>query len=130
VAAYVDGCLDVMAAEGMLDRARRPSVVKHVVEDNRPESGHLQVCYPSPMTGLFEPSVKLGQKVAVGDSIGRVSDCAGHESTTVESAQDGIVLCLRAFARVAKGDSLAVVLETDEVDDSGLDETDQPLEKC
>jgi predicted deacylase len=63
------------------------------------------------MTGLFEPSVKLGQKVAIGDAIGRVSDPPGEHRATVESQQEGIVLCLRAFAHVKEGDSLAVILE-------------------
>ena len=113
VTAYVAGCLDVMAAAGMLDRSPRPSMVEHVVEDDRAESGHMQVSCPSPMTGLFEPSLKLAQKVAVGERIGRVTDDAGQESKSIESTQEGIVLCLRAFARVQEGDSLAVVLELD-----------------
>ena len=113
VAAYVAGCLDVMAAEGMLDRPPRPAIVRHVVEDRRPESGHMQVCYPSPISGLFEPSVKLGERISIGDTIGRVTDCPGPNSASIESTQEGIVLCLRAFSRVAAGDSLAVVLESD-----------------
>jgi predicted deacylase len=124
VAAYVDGCLDLMAAEGMLDRPRRPSVVKHVVEDDRPASGHMQVCYPSPISGLFEPAVKLGDKVVAGDMIGRVTDCVEGQSATVESTQEGIVLCLRAFARVDQGDSLAVVLEIDKPDTCETNLTD------
>jgi predicted deacylase len=113
VAAYADGCLDVMANQGMLDRPRRPSIVQHVVEDDRPESGHLQVCYPSPIAGLFEPALKLGDKVVVGDTIGRVSDCVEHQTASIESTQEGIILCLRTFAHVDQGDSLAVVLEVD-----------------
>jgi predicted deacylase len=113
VAAYVDGCLDVMAVEGMLDRPRRPSVVKHVVEDDRPQSGHMQVCYPSPMSGLFEPALKLGDKVVAGDTIGRVIDCVEQQSASIASTQEGIILCLRVFAHVDQGDSLAVVLELD-----------------
>ena len=100
-----------MAAEGMLERPRRPSLIRHVVEDDRPESGHLQVCCPSPISGLFEPAVKLGDKVVAGEIIGRVTDSVGQQSTPVESTQEGIILCLRAFARVDQGDSLAVVLE-------------------
>jgi predicted deacylase len=113
VAAYVEGCLGVMAAEGMLDRPSQPSVVEHVVEDDRPESGHLQVCHPAPMAGLFEPSVELGQRVAIGEPIGRVSDALGRRSVCVGSTREGIVLCLRALAHVDQGDSLAVVLEID-----------------
>jgi len=127
VAAYVEGCLGVMAAEGMLDRPPRPSVVEHVVEDDRPGSGHLQVCHPSPMAGLFEPAVRLGQNVRVGDAIGQVSDALGDRSATIESTKEGIVLCLRSLAHVSEGDSLAVVLE---IDASGLDPTDSPSGEC
>ncbi len=112
VDAYVDGCLGVMSELAVLDHPRSPGIVKHVVEDGRPQSGHLQVCYPSPMTGLFEPSVELGQKVAAGERIGRVTDWLGRRSVSIESEQEGIVLCLRAFCRVMEGDSLGVVLET------------------
>jgi len=151
VAAYVEGCLGVMAAEGMLsateqplhgragvprascpctgetpvapgranlsrsrfDRRPRPRVLEHVVEDDRPGSGHLQACYPSPMAGVFEPAVRLGEEVRVGDAIGQVSDALGERSATIESTEGGIVLCLRSLARVSEGDSLAVVLEID-----------------
>jgi predicted deacylase len=111
VAAYVDACLGLMAGVRMLDHPPRPSIVKHVVEDDRPASGHLQVCYPSPISGLFEPAVKLGDKVLAGEIIGRVTDSVDQQSTPVESTQEGIILCLRAFARVDQGDSLAVVLD-------------------
>jgi len=113
VSGYVAGCLDVAAELGMLDRSRRPSMVRHVVEDDRPESGHLQVCHPSPIGGLFEPRVALGEQVLRGDAIGRVTDDSGRRSASVESAREGIVLCLRSFARVEEGDSLAVVLEVE-----------------
>ncbi|MFH1267840.1 MAG: M14 family metallopeptidase [Planctomycetota bacterium] len=113
VEAYVEGCLDLMADQGMLDRRLRASVVEHVVEDDRPGSGHIQLCYPSPMTGLFEASVRLGEKVAAGDPIGRVTDVLGRQTALIESTQEGIVVCLRTFARVKEEDSLAVVLEVD-----------------
>src|SRR5207245_2667875 len=40
VEAYVEGCLNVMAELGMIDRARPASRVQHIVEDSRPNSGH------------------------------------------------------------------------------------------
>src|SRR6478735_759498 len=40
VDAYFDGCLSVMAALGMLERATIPSRVQIEVEDSRPNSGH------------------------------------------------------------------------------------------
>ena len=112
VADYVNGCLNLMAEFGMLDRRQDSPVPQLVVEDDRQQSGHLQVCYPSPMSGLFESCATLGQKVARGDTLGRVSDDLDARVVAVESTQDGIVICLRAFCRVSSGDSLAVILET------------------
>jgi predicted deacylase len=110
--AYVAGCLNVMACLGMLDRSLPPSRIAHVVEDARPEAGHLQVCNPSPAAGFFEPAVALGDPVRAGDLLGRVLDPLGSDPVEVRSQQSGLVLVLRALPSVSQGDSLAVILET------------------
>ena len=112
VEAYVDGCLNVMGMLGMIERAQPPSRVEHVVEDDRPDSGHMQVCYPSPMTGFFEPAVGLGDAIKKGDLFGTVADVLGNDVRTVPAEQSGIVLTLRTFTRVLEGDSLGVIVET------------------
>jgi predicted deacylase len=111
VEAYVSGCLNVMAALAMLDRTAPISAVETVVEDSRPQSGHLQICNPAPMDGFFEPAVKLGDRVQPGDMLGTVCDSLGRHNMTIQSQQAGIVLMLRSFPRVAAGDSVAVILE-------------------
>jgi predicted deacylase len=113
VDAYVEGCLNVMGCLGMIDRPLPRSRIEHVVEDNRPDSGFMQICYPSPMTGFFEPAVELGARVHVGDVLGTVSDVLGKTRQTIPFSQTGVVLVLRAVASVQRGDSLAVVLELD-----------------
>ena len=113
VETYVEGCRNVMACLGMIDHAAPPPVLEHVVEDDRPNAGHLQICNPSPLTGFFEPAVTLGERVRAGDPIGTVSDALGDVVKTVRARQDGLVLVLRTFARVREGDSVAVILETD-----------------
>lgn len=112
VAAYVAGCQNVMGEFGMLERPQPPSRVQHRIEDDRPGAGHLQVCNPSPLTGFFEAAVSLGDVVAPGDLLGTVCDVLGERVESVASQQAGMVLCLRAFARVQAGDSLAVIVET------------------
>jgi predicted deacylase len=112
VEAYVDGCLNVMGMLGMIERTQPPSRVEHVVEDDRPDSGHMQVCYPSPMTGFFEPAVGLGDAIKKGDLFGTVADVLGNDVRTVPAEQSGIVLTLRTFTRVLEGDSLGVIVET------------------
>lgn len=111
IQAYVDGCLNVMAHLGMIERTLPPSVVQFSVEDSRPNSGHMQRCYPSPAEGCFQAEVELGQPIAVGQALGSVADLLGEKCHPVLSQHRGRVLVLRSFPAVQKGDSLAVILE-------------------
>jgi predicted deacylase len=111
VQAYIDGCLNVMAHLGLIERELPPTNVQFVVEDSRPQSGHVQRCYPSPGSGCFEPAVELGQPIEAGQPLGFVSDPLTGERQTVVSHQMGRVLVLRSSPAVNPGDSLAVVLE-------------------
>lgn len=115
IEAYVEGCLNVMLLLGMIDRKPPASRIEEQVEDPRPQSGHMQVCNPSPMTGLFEPAVELGQFVEIDDVLGTVSDPLGEATATVRTRQRGRVLVLRSFPCVAEGDGLAVILESPEM---------------
>jgi len=121
VEAYVAGCLNVMQVVGTL---RVPSLanerssandgtrsVPTTVEDPRPGSGHMQRCYPAPLTGFFETAVELGQTIEVGQPLGWVVDPLGRERREVLSTQAGMVIVLRTFPSVKQGDSLAVILE-------------------
>jgi predicted deacylase len=71
----------------------------------------MQIQNPSPCEGFFEPAVSLGQRVAAGEPLGRVSDVLGKRVMTVSAQTPGIVLTLRTCPRVQAGDSLAVILE-------------------
>lgn len=112
VSAYVTGCLNVMGELGMLERPQPLPRIAHVVEDARPESGHMQICNLSPVDGFFEPAVTLGDRVAPGRLLGRVHPL-GAPAVEVVSRQSGLILVLRALPAVQQGDSLAVVLETE-----------------
>lgn len=114
VRAYVDGCLNVLGELGMLERARDESQVRYIVEDERPQSGFLQLRHPSPLTGIFEPAVDLEQRVTTGQQLGRVSDCTGRNTATIRAECDGIVLMLPALPRVRQGDAISVVLDAAE----------------
>lgn len=113
IAAYVEGCLNVMGEFEMLARPRTESRVRFVVEDDRENAGFMQVQNPAPIAGFFEPHVELGQAVRRGDALGTITDLLGSQVETVCSRQDGIVLVLRTFNRVLKGESLGVVLEVE-----------------
>lgn len=110
---YVNGCLNVMGYLKMIDRQQPKSVVERVVEDDRPQSGFMQICNPSPASGYFTPCVALGDEISAGDLIGTVTDVMGQIGHELVSQQTGIVLTLQTFSRVHEGAGLAVVLETD-----------------
>jgi predicted deacylase len=113
VDACVEGCMSVMAELGMIDRPRAESHIEHSVEDPRDQSGHLQIQHPSLCEGFFEPEVKLGDAVAVGQRLGAVSDTLGGRKEPVFAQQAGIILMLRWTRRVNAGDALAAILPSD-----------------
>ncbi len=113
VAAYVDGCLNVMSELGMLDRPLPASRVQYVVEDDRPSAGHMQIRNPAPRTGFFQPRVELGDRIEAGQPLGEIHDVLGDDPLPVSAQETGIVLVLRTFSRVLAGDALAVILETE-----------------
>ncbi len=111
VEAYVQGCLNVMGALGMIQRDQPPSRVEHVVEDNRPDSGNMQVCNPSPITGFFQSAVELGAVVQKGQLLGTVCSPVGDDVREISAETDGMVLVLRTFPGVREGETLGVVAE-------------------
>ncbi|MBX3451434.1 MAG: succinylglutamate desuccinylase/aspartoacylase family protein [Planctomycetaceae bacterium] len=104
------GCRNVAAELGMIaDPVQQRSRNPIIVEDARPQSGHLQIQHPSPCDGFFEPSVEIGEPIVEGQELGEVW---WHESSQkVVARQTGLVLALRTLARVHTGDALAVILE-------------------
>lgn len=108
---YVNGCRNVMIGLGMLKGIPPSSCVRYIVEDHRENAGHMQVCNPSPISGFFDPAVKLGDMLQVNDLIGTVCDPLGRVKSELRSAQSGVVIVLRSFRSVRAGDSLAVVME-------------------
>ena len=71
----------------------------------------MQIRNPAPMTGFFEPSVRLGGEVEAGNPLGTVTDILGDNIVEVASRESGTVIVLRTFSRVHAGDTLAVILE-------------------
>src|SRR5262249_31851631 len=110
---YFKGCLNILALLGMIQRpVFEPPAPPLVVEDDRPNSGHLQLNHPSPMEGLFVPLVKLGERVEKDQVLGSVSKVLGDDYLPVKPAHAGMVLLLHTFSRVDAGECLGVVLET------------------
>ena len=113
VRAYFEGCLNVMAEIGMLDPRPASPVPELVVEDPRPQSGHMQICHPSPAAGYFESVVALGQTVEQGQILGKVVKPKEASGVKVTADQSGRIVVLRTCPAVKEGDSLAVILETE-----------------
>ncbi len=111
VEACTDGCLGVMVELEMLHRTPPASQIRYHVEDDTPESGHMQVCNPSPVTGYFDTAVRLGDSVRQGDLLGTVVAMDGTR-TPVMADQQGLVIVLRTFPRVSAGQSVCVVMPT------------------
>ena len=111
VEALYEGCRRVLAEFAMINDDTTSCVAPVIYEDPRPSSGHMQVCYPAPLTGLFEPAVRLGERVEVGEPIGWVSDSFSGQRTEIPATDAGAVIVLRTYPRVDQGDALAVVLE-------------------
>jgi predicted deacylase len=110
-AAGAEGCLNVMSQLEMLEREPPPCAVEEIIEDTRPQSGHMQICNPAPITGFFEARVKLGDTVGVGDVLGSISSLAGDETREVLSEQAGRVIVLRKYPRVNADESIGVIAE-------------------
>jgi predicted deacylase len=111
VSAYAAGCQDVMSMLGMMDPSSHPRATQTLVEDDRPNSGYLQIAHPAPLAGLFEPMVTLGQHVGAGDVLGTVAPLPELAGERVVSLQHGVVVALATMRRVLKGEGLAVILE-------------------
>jgi predicted deacylase len=111
VEACARACRNVLIELGLLDGVP-PRFSPLVVEDPRPGSGHMQVCYPSPADGLFEPAAALGQPVRAGDLLGTVTDMRGDAIHSIVARQTGLLIVLHTLSRIESGMSVGVILET------------------
>jgi predicted deacylase len=113
VQAYVAGCLNVMRELAMLEMSKPENRVEQIVEDDRDQSGHLQLHHPSPADGFFEPAVSLGEHVSAGATLGSVCDALGQNDVVVRAQHSGMVMMLRAINAVKQGDALVALLPDD-----------------
>ncbi len=127
VAAYVRGCLNILADLGVIDDdVVPPPAAPLEVEDVRAGSGHMQVQHPAPRDGFFDPAVTLGQRVRIGETLGTVCDALGRDVVPILAERAGVVLVIRTFPRASAGEGVAVVLETDGTLPAWADASGQP----
>ena len=113
VEGYASGCLSVLSELGMLDISIEQKPIPYQIEDDRKESGHLQLQNHAPVAGFFEPAVQLMQQVKVGDKLGSLCSITGDDVTTVSASQTGVIIGIRTLPYVEKDEWLAVILETE-----------------
>lgn len=97
----VAGIIEVMRRLGMLRRKtpHRPRDHKPVVAD----SSHW---VRAPEGGILRSGLRLGQRVAVGELLGRVSDPFGAHEVAVTATHAGIVIGCNSLPLVNEGDAL------------------------
>lgn len=115
VSSYKEACMRIMAHLGMFEADYRVpgSRFNYWLEDERQNSGYLQVKMPSPATGIFIPLVATGQLIRKGQLFGEVINPIENESTMVIAEQDGLVFLVRVNTHVEAGDSLGGILEVE-----------------
>lgn len=112
VVQYQQAVVNVLSYLGMLNPADHMLSTDYMywVEDYRTDSGHFQVKMPSPIDGIFMASVSVGDRVSVGDCIGKVFDPLTGEQEEINANIEGIVHFLRVMVRVNQGDALGGIL--------------------
>jgi predicted deacylase len=103
--------MNVMASIEMLHCPQPPDAVRYFAEDDRPGSGHLQICHPAPADGLFESRIALGSRIAAGTPIGYFTADGAGERAAIPAQTSGRLVAIRSLARVAAGDGLGVVVD-------------------
>jgi predicted deacylase len=106
----VEGCLNVMAELKILNRQLPPNRVRYITETPGEQTGYLQINYPSPLEGLFEPLVAPGDQIKKGATLGRVFDPRSDNAELVTAQETGLVVMLRADPRVHVKDALATII--------------------
>lgn len=128
VAAYVQGCLNVLCELGLLTESQRDSQETNstgvdseakgvdpasliVVEDAREASGHLQVNYPAPRAGFYEPAFPVGTFVEQGACLGHLWETLQDPGEKILARQTGLLILNRACPAVHQGDCLATIID-------------------
>ena len=111
IVSYTNGCLGILAHLEMVKATQNTQYTpEHLVEDPRPQQGHLQAKMPAPAKGIFVPAVKLGQMILKGEHWGDILHLETANQTKVFADLSGMVLFLRVDAQVNSGESLGGIL--------------------
>ncbi len=102
--AYRDGMLRVLAHLGMIDHAPPAGPTLVVTGDGNTDEGMTAPC-----PGYFVMACDVGDRLSSGQLIGSILDDNAQTLVDIVADQGGVVMLLRRGARVAAGDTLAIV---------------------
>lgn len=101
---YVD-----MILNGLDNFLKSIQVLPGDSKDNNPNIYRNKEKISSPISGFFEPEVRLGDRIKEGEEIGKVEKIFGNENK-VKSSCSGKILYLRREEVVGKGENLAHIV--------------------
>ena len=110
---YKEGVKNVLRCVGMMEGPfpERPIRYFRETANRADQEGFLQLDHPAPCKGIFLPAVDLWDKVAAGQTLGRIVDSAGRTLALVNSRRSGHVILVRHSLSVNEKDALVVVVE-------------------
>ncbi len=111
VETYKEACIRVLADLGLFEGL--PPIqnrYNYWLEDERPNSGHLQVKMPAPAEGIYTASVRIGDHIRKGQLFGEIADPLSKEIHPIFANEDGLVFLLRTGVYVKIGEALGGVL--------------------
>jgi uncharacterized protein len=96
----VKGILRVMKSVGMIDNA--PAIPSHALTTHSSSSTWVR----APEGGILHSTRRVGDRVALLEPVGVISDAFGNETTPVVSEDDGIIIGRTNLPIVNRGDAL------------------------
>lgn len=111
VDALYHGCMNVLVDLEMIPDQDYPiNPPEYIVEDHRPESGHLQILYPAPASGRITYLVALGAQVHRHQPIARISPSDNSSAVEVVAGDEGLVFLINRQMEVAEVTSMLGIL--------------------
>lgn len=96
------------------DRVEKENIASHRAGDA--QEAHLQTHHPSPIDGIFVPSVALGDALQAGDPVGTIYPLEEVTEAVVTAQQEGRVVSLARKRSVTSGTALATLVPLPEFD--------------
>jgi len=111
---YVHGIRQLLAYLGISGEPLARHEPQWLVEDDRPNTGYLQVQNRAPVGGFFEAEVAVWDRVEQDQPIGTICDAVGVCRHVVKATHSGRIVFLRTYSRILAGEPVCTVLETDQ----------------